>query len=384
MREVKFLVLKTILIVSILFFYPSSFAISSLFIAPATSAISSGCNYGNKPCASASSYHDGIDFRGNGDKTVRATNHGRVYAIIKNGDRDHGLGNAVILEHWTTDNRRVCSVYAHLKSISSTMYEKLKLRGTTKEWLTIGTTVGEMGGTGYGQENYWTVHLHFEMKNQCTLGAPTKPNTYWGYTPNYPSEYGYLNPNDFVGKVYVEHPYLSDDVVIPIYQAHMSEGYPYGTGGGGSPFNLKSTTFRAIDVATGRELSPTSDRLKAGQVLDVRIQVKAENANTSTHMQPGKDTIEIDLYTWTTSSGEWSFLQRQYIKAVNLPSGGTHTETFRYVIPPGISEVSFKAKIDAEDEAYEANESDNWSEVKTFRVFNPAVFQTILNLLLND
>jgi hypothetical protein len=30
--------------------------------------------------------------------------------------------------------------------------------------------------------------------------------------------------------------------------------------------------------------------------------------------------------------------------------------------------VSFKAKIDAEDEAFESNEGDNWTEVQTFSV----------------
>ncbi len=41
----------------------------------------------------------------------------------------------------------------------------------------------------------------------------------------------------------------------------------------------------------------------------------------------------------------------------------------QYTVPKSISNVSFKVKIDAEDEAYESNESDNWSRIETFSVY---------------
>lgn len=349
---------------------------ADVFIPPATSNISSGCNYGNKPCASQSSYHDGIDFSGNGDKIVRATNHGRVHKIVRNGGGDHGMGNTVILEHFTTDGQRVCSSYSHLKSIDDEVYEKYKKRYTHQEWLTVGARIGEMGGTGYGQEQYWVTHLHFEMKSDCTLGAPTNPDSYWGYTPNYPSGYGYLDPNAYIGNKYADNPYNSDGTTTLIYQALMSEGYPYGMGGGGSPFNLK-LDFDIMDPATGVEWIAGEKILKPGQLVNLKVQVKAENDNTTAHMRPGKDRIEVDYYVWT-SSGGWTFLSRQYIQATNLPSGGTHTETVQYTVPQNVSTVSFKVKIDAEDEAYEANEGDNWSRIETFSVY----YQTGIHRIL--
>lgn len=366
-------------------FGPSAFAGTQVFIAPTTSAISNGCNYGNTPCASETgAYHSGIDFRGSGDKTVRATNHGRVHAIVKNGQGDHGLGNTVILEHFLANGGRVCSSYSHLASIDPGIYEKLKARGDEKEWLTAGTIIGVMGGTGYGQSQHWVTHLHFEIKLDCTLDAPDPRNRYWGYTVDNPSNHGYVDPNDYIGKKYAEHPYLEDGSTTLLYKAYMSEGYPYGMGGGGvGSFNLK-LDFDIMDPATGVEWIAGQKKLVPGQIVNLKVQVKAENGNTSAYMQLGKDSIEVDYYVWT-SSGEWSFLQRQYIKAANLPSGGTHTETVQYTVPQGVSQVSFKVKIDAEDEAHEKNEGDNWSRIETFTVRDPMrVLLPVLQTILND
>lgn len=370
-----------ILCVQLCLFWASFVMAEDVFIPPAASSISSGCNFGNKPCASTNRYHDGIDFSGNGDKTVRATNHGRVHKIVKNGDSDHGMGNTVILEHFTVDGQRVCSSYSHLKSIDDEIYEKYKNRHTHKEWLAVGARIGEMGGTGYGQEQYWGTHLHFEMKTDCTLGAPTEPDSYWGYTPNHPSEYGYLDPNTYIGSKYVDNPYNSDGSTTFIYQALMSEGYPYGMGGGGSPFNLK-LDFDIMDPATGVEWIAGQKMLFPDQIVNLRVEVKAENDNTVAHMQSGKDTIEVDYYVWTGRGG-WSFLSRQYIQAANLSSGSSRTETVAYTVPHGISEISFKVKVDAEDEAYESNEGDNWSRIETFQVETSSWLVPIINFILD-
>lgn len=156
-----------------------------------------------------------------------------------------------------------------------------------------------------------------------------------------------------------------------------------GLGGGSTDtFNLKVNSFWVADAA-GAQLVADTTTLKPGQAITVKVQVKSKDGNTSAHMRPGKSRIEVDIYV-RQGVGDWTFLKREYVQASNLPNGATHTESATYTIPQGVNEVSFKAKIDAEDEAYEANEGDNWSEVKTFRVFNPALFQTILNLLLED
>jgi hypothetical protein len=105
--------------------------------------------------------------------------------------------------------------------------------------------------------------------------------------------------------------------------------------------------------------------------------VKAINGDTATHMRPGKDRIEVDFWA-REDDGDWRFIGREYIQAVNLPNSATHTEHVVYTVPVGVSQVSFKVKIDAEDEAYEANEGDNWSQVITFTVDNnPTVNFTV-------
>lgn len=157
--------------------------------------------------------------------------------------------------------------------------------------------------------------------------------------------------------------------------------YVGGLGGGSSdPFNFKVNSFAAWNAA-GSQLTPDVSRLTSGQTVTVKVQVKAKDGDTKDHMQPGKDTIEVDLYA-RTDNGDWVFQRRAYIKATNLPSGATHTETITYVVPSGVSEVSFKAKIDAEDEAYESNEGDNWSQVLTFQVENYAWLPALINSIL--
>lgn len=154
-----------------------------------------------------------------------------------------------------------------------------------------------------------------------------------------------------------------------------------GLGGGSDNFNLKVNSF-GVWNASGVKLTPDTSRVTSGQVVTVKVQVKAKDGNTSTHMRPGKNRIEADIYV-RQDTGDWVFLKREYIQAVNLPSGATHTESVTYTIPQGVREVSFKAKIDAEDEAYEANEGDNWTEIQTFQMdFSWLI--PIINLILED
>lgn len=135
------------------------------------------------------------------------------------------------------------------------------------------------------------------------------------------------------------------------------------------PFNLKVNRFWVRDVASGTDLDPATSTVRVGQVIQPRIQVKAKDGDTHDHMRPGKNRIEVDLYA-RLDLGDWFFLKREYIQATNLPSGATHTEHIDYTVPPGVSTISFKAKIDAEDEAFESNEGDSWTEIQTFSVVN--------------
>lgn len=154
-----------------------------------------------------------------------------------------------------------------------------------------------------------------------------------------------------------------------------------GIGGGSDNFNLKVNSF-GVWNASGSQLTPDTSTVTFGQVVTVKVQVKALNGNTANHMRSGKDRIEVDIYV-RQDIEDWVFLKREYIQAVNLPSGATHTESITYTIPQGVSEVSFKAKIDAEDEAYEANEGDNWTEIQTFQL-DFSWFIPIINLILED
>ncbi len=160
--------------------------------------------------------------------------------------------------------------------------------------------------------------------------------------------------------------------------------YIGGLGGSSTPFNLAVNRFWVRDAATGTDLDPSMSLVRIAQVLQPRIQVKAKDGDTHDHMRPGKDRIEVDLYA-RLDSGDWFFLKREYIQATNLPSGSTHTEHVDYTVPPGVQTLSFKAKIDAEDEASESNEGDNWTEIQTFSVAsNIPTSPTSLTITVTD
>jgi hypothetical protein len=156
-----------------------------------------------------------------------------------------------------------------------------------------------------------------------------------------------------------------------------------GLGGGSDTFNLKINNFWIVDNS-GATITGDLRGLRYGETIQVKSQVKAVNGNTENHMRMGKTRIEVDLYA-QEGTNDWIFLKREYIQAVNLPSGGTHTETVSYTVPIGISQdISFKVKIDAEDEAYEANEGDNWSKSETFSPDVSAWMTPITNYLLEN
>lgn len=150
-------------------------------------------------------------------------------------------------------------------------------------------------------------------------------------------------------------------------QTASSDGKGDGIGGGSDFFNLRSNNFYSVD-ALGNVLDSDTYRLTPGQTITVKVQVKAVKGDTRDHMRDGKDTIEVDLYQ-RSGFGDWTFLKRGYIQVTNLSSGATHTEGVTFTVPNTNQEpLSFKAKIDAEDEAMEANEGDNWTPVETFDV----------------
>ena len=167
------------------------------FAPPVTTIAIPPCGYASKNCANKRRYHAGLDYRrGDGPVSVHATNHGRVAYVEKMGWDDQGMGTNIILEHRLESGRRIFSSYSHLASIEPGLK-----RG---DLVAKGQKIGIMGGSGYGQSDYWGVHLHFELKDKAVPYNSSGYGTYWGYTPDHPDEYGYHDPNAYFGKVKVK------------------------------------------------------------------------------------------------------------------------------------------------------------------------------------
>ena len=152
-------------------------------------------------------HHTGIDYSQNGSHKIVATNDGVVVKVGYNDGHDHGMGNNVIIKHILENGKVVYSTYSHLDSILPHIKAGYKIKR--------GEQVGVMGGTGYGKAHYWGRHLHFEMKIKPVTGSPLH-GTYWGYTPYSADYHGYLNPNDYFGKVKVKEE--SDGKIQGIFQ----------------------------------------------------------------------------------------------------------------------------------------------------------------------
>jgi len=155
--------------------------------------------------------HTGIDFApysNTKDFSVYAIYNGKIIKIQPNDGKDHGLGNTVIIEHYI-DNEKIYSLYAHLSFIEENIREGMNVKK--------GEKIGKLGSSGYGCQNHWRIgpdgcnknlafdtHLHFEIKKAPSLENPFlgkicqkqngEPKFCYGYTPDYPQKYGYLNP----------------------------------------------------------------------------------------------------------------------------------------------------------------------------------------------
>lgn len=169
------------------------------FAPPTSTPAIATCGYGVKTCANKNRHHAAIDYRGgDGPVSVHATNHGRVARIERMGWDDCGMGTNIILEHRLESGRRIYSSYSHLASIEPGLR-----RG---HLVAKGQKLGIMGGSGYGQPDYWGIHLHFELKDKPVTYNPSGSGEYFGYTPSHPDRYGYHDPNAYFGKVKVMDP----------------------------------------------------------------------------------------------------------------------------------------------------------------------------------
>lgn len=215
------------------------------------------------------------------------------------------------------------------------------------------------GADAYGKGVAWVTVSEYNITPYSYSSRTLKKGD-----PNFPDYFLHIDKD----RVYCRANPTVDTCRTLMNRTVASSGSKYVGGLGGvssDPFNLKINSF-IVTNASGVSINPDMTPVNTGDVLTAKVQVKAKEGNTSTHMRPGKSRIEVDLYYRSDEYGEWIFAKREYIKATNLPSGATHTENLTVTVPAGIRTISFKAKIDAEDEAYEANEGDNWTPVLTY------------------
>jgi murein DD-endopeptidase MepM/ murein hydrolase activator NlpD len=149
----------------------------------------SKCLFASKTCA-ATSHHTGVDYIGVTNAVVNAIADGTVVKVQYMSSTDHGMGNNIILSHKLENGTIIYSTYNHLNSINIVSGQKV----------IKGQKIGGIGGSGYGKSNYWGTHLHLEIKS-CSQTGTCWNGTFWGYTPNHPTTYGYLDPVAYIGKI---------------------------------------------------------------------------------------------------------------------------------------------------------------------------------------
>lgn len=156
-----------------------------------------GCGYSAMTCANKTRYHTAIDYQNSEvDPWVYASNRGKVVRLEFVNPNDMGMGTNVILEHELASGGKVYTSYSHLAFVESGL--------AVGSLVEKGQRIGRMGGSGYGESGYWSVHLHFEVKDSPVTHNPSGPGIYLGYTPAHPDGFGYHDPNSFFGMVEVK------------------------------------------------------------------------------------------------------------------------------------------------------------------------------------
>lgn len=182
-----FSLLGSLVVMTFIVFTSNVIAQDARFRVPVNGA-SVVCTFNTTNCYARGSYHTGIDYFSS-NKDILATNAGKIVRIQKNdGVNDANMGNTVIIEHKIINTSGgievLYSQYSHLASFAPGLY--------FGQSVTKGQKIGTMGGSGNGRSNYWSVHLHFEIKRSNGLGS--SPSGYWGYTPRSASNYNYIDP----------------------------------------------------------------------------------------------------------------------------------------------------------------------------------------------
>lgn len=283
--------------------------------------ITSGCNFNDRPCASKSGYyHTGVDW--NGGPQVRAVADGVIERIQPNDNTDSGFGRTVILRHETTAGK-VYSQYSHMASFAAGLVPGSCVTG--------GQQFGTVGGSGYGQEGYWSPHLHLEIKDAAVLTNPGNGGPYFGYTPQPAQGYGYRDPNAFYPDkvstsqecgIVFDSPIVSSSNVLQVTQGD---------------------TVRAIFQARYRGLLPLEcGWINLGTRNDGEALFRADQAGpwpASQWRNPNRvAALDCDRQIQPGATGKWApeffsppgtppgtYLTGEYHPVYDRPSGGGHS-----------------------------------------------------------
>jgi murein DD-endopeptidase MepM/ murein hydrolase activator NlpD len=171
------------------------------FALPTSTSPFSNCGYNVKTCANKTKYHTGIDYRGSSSGTTpaKASNYGIVARVENMSINDCGMGNNIILEHELSSGGKIYTSYSHLASFAAGL--------RMGDFVLKGQTLGIVGRSGNGNANAWDdTHVHFEVKTKGVPGNPSGSGSYCGYTPGNPTDYGYKNPQLYLGTESVKPP----------------------------------------------------------------------------------------------------------------------------------------------------------------------------------
>ncbi len=172
-------------------------------------------NSGSKDLRKDYYNHAGVDFALNinsSSTSIFSIYDGVVTKIQLNNGEDHGLGLTIIIEH-ELGKEKIYSLYAHLNSLNPSLKEGILVKK--------GEILGTVGNSAYSCKNYWRIgadgctgknkpdtHLHFEVKSLPVLENPLggevcnratgEKKLCYGYTPDYPQNFGYKNSIEFL------------------------------------------------------------------------------------------------------------------------------------------------------------------------------------------
>lgn len=152
------------------------------------------CDFNTTSCYEKGKYHTAYDESAPTSTAIRASNFG-IRSLRQNmSASDHGMGNAVAVQHLLADGTFIYATDNHMSS-----HQWLAARPDGQVVVPRGAKLGQVGGSGYGSPTFWGNHDHHEMKTTNSFGSSCGA-TFYGYTPTSALGYCYKNPGDYFNK----------------------------------------------------------------------------------------------------------------------------------------------------------------------------------------